>query len=238
MADQVNLLALPLLLPSQSDRRVVSAPYGQASRRTGTLPCINENPGGNYTATVEKTRIVSAPPHSPSKKTNRPISGVEYLNQVENSIRVVTSPTAQSPVKVPEPLNVRKKITNQNFGGSLNYHIEQLEGVLGNYGQHEEDTLQAATNSPVKKKKSWFKRSFKIDSEETLVEPKDERQRTVSCETRQSGSSSATAASSKKRNFSFPFWKSNRNRDSKAMVEGKAADLLLDRFSPLTKMAD
>ncbi|KAM0521180.1 hypothetical protein ACHAPE_002655 [Trichoderma viride] len=222
MADQVNLLALPLLLPSQSDRRVVSAPYGQASRRTGTLPCINENPGGNYTATVEKTRIVSAPPHSPSKKTKRPISGVEYLNQVENSIRVVTSPTAQSPVKIPEPLNVRKKMANQNFDGSLNYHIEQLESVLGNYGQHEEDALQAAaTNSPVKKKKSWFKRSFKLDSEETLVESKDERQRTVSCETRQSGSSSATAASSKKRNFSFPFWKSNRNRDSKAMVEDR-----------------
>ncbi|UKZ67744.1 uncharacterized protein TrAtP1_008902 [Trichoderma atroviride] len=221
MADQVNLLALPLLLPSQSDRRVVSAPYGQVGRRTGTLPCINENPGGNNTAAVEKTRIVSAPPHSPSKKANRPISGVEYLNQVENSIRVVTSPTAQSPVKIPEPLNVRKKITNQNFGDSLNHHIEQLESTLGNYGQHEEDTLQAGINSPVKKKRSWFKRSFKIDSEETLVEPKDERQRTVSCETRQSGSSSATAASSKKRNFSFPFWKSNRNRDSKTMVEDR-----------------
>ncbi|EHK44367.1 hypothetical protein TRIATDRAFT_36309 [Trichoderma atroviride IMI 206040] len=187
MADQVNLLALPLLLPSQSDRRVVSAPYGQVGRRTGTLPCINENPGGNNTAAVEKTRIVSAPPHSPSKKANRPISGVEYLNQVENSIRVVTSPTAQSPVKIPEPLNVRKKITNQNFGDSLNHHIEQLESTLGNYGQHEEDTLQAGINSPVKKKRSC----------------------------------SATAASSKKRNFSFPFWKSNRNRDSKTMVEDR-----------------
>ncbi|KAL7920839.1 hypothetical protein ACQKWADRAFT_328515 [Trichoderma austrokoningii] len=214
-ADQVNLLALPLLLPSQSDRRVVSAPYGQVSRRTGTLPCINENPGpggGGNTTTVEKTRIVSAPPHSPTKKANRPISGLEYLNQVENSIRVVTSPTAQGPVEIPEPLNVRKKITQQNL---------EPESTVGNYGQQEEDILQPGINSPVKKKKSWFKRSFKLDSEETLVESKDERQRTVSSETRQSSSSSATAASSKKRNFSFPFWKSNRNRDSKAMVEDR-----------------
>jgi serine/threonine-protein kinase HSL1 (negative regulator of Swe1 kinase) len=229
MADQVNLLALPLLLPSQSDRRVVSAPYGQVSRRTGTLPCINENPVGSNTANVEKTRIVSAPPHSPSKKAIRPISGVEYLNQVETSIRVVTSPTAQSPVKIPEPLNVRKNAAKQNLAESLNHHLEQLESTMENYEQHEEDNLQAGINSPVKKKKSWFKRSFKLDSEETLVESKDEKQRTVSCETRQSGSSSATA-SSKKRNFSFPFWKSNRNRDSKTMIEGTVIDSLLDTF--------
>ncbi|KAL6896985.1 hypothetical protein GGI43DRAFT_101993 [Trichoderma evansii] len=219
MVDQANLLALPVLLPNQSDRRVVSAPYGQVSRRTGTLPCINENPGGGNTANVEKTRIVSAPPHSPSKKANRPISGVEYLNQVENSIRVVTSPTAQSPVKIPEPLNVRKKVTKEDLGRPLYRHLEQLEGMIGNYEQYEEDTSQSGIHNPAKKKKSWFKRSFKLDSEETLVESKGERQRTVSCETRQSGSSSATAASSKKRNFSFPFWKSNRNRDSKMMIE-------------------
>ncbi|PTB43990.1 hypothetical protein M441DRAFT_44106 [Trichoderma asperellum CBS 433.97] len=221
MVDQVNLLALPLLLPNQSDRRVVSAPYAQVSRRTGTLPCINENPGGGNSANVEKTRIVSAPPHSPSKKANRPISGVEYLNQVENSIRVVTSPTAQGPVEIPEPLNVRKKSTMQNLGGPLYHYAQQPESAVESYGQQKEDTSQPDLHSPVKKKKSWFKRSFKLDSEETLVEPKDERQRTVSCETRQSGSSCATAASSKKRNFSFPFWKSNRNRDSKMMIEDR-----------------
>lgn len=230
MVDQVNLLALPLLLPNQSDRRVVSAPYAQVSRRTGTLPCINENPGGGNSANVEKTRIVSAPPHSPSKKANRPISGVEYLNQVENSIRVVTSPTAQGPVEIPEPLNVRKKSTMQNLGGPLYHYAQQPESAVESYGQQKEDTSQPDLHSPVKKKKSWFKRSFKLDSEETLVEPKDERQRTVSCETRQSGSSCATAASSKKRNFSFPFWKSNRNRDSKMMIEGKVIDLSPDRM--------
>lgn len=227
MLDHANLLALPVLLPNQSDRRVVSAPFGQGSRRTGTLPCINENPGGGNSANGEKTRIVSAPPHSPSKKANRPISGVEYLNQVENSIRVVTSPTAQSPVKIPEPLNVRKQIIKEPLARTL---LEQPERVIGNYGQYDDDIPQPDIYSPVKKKKSWFKRSFKLDSEETLVESKDEKQRTVSCETRQSGSSSATAASSKKRNFSFPFWKSNRNRDSKTIIEGKVADIPPDRI--------
>jgi hypothetical protein len=221
LADQVNLLALPMLLSNQQDRRVVSAPYGQASRRTGTLPCISENPGGGNTTNAEKTRIVSAPPHTPSKKVNRPISGVEYLNQVENSIRVVTSPAAQSPVKIPEPLNVRKKLTKVDLGRPFYHHLEQPENMTRNHERHEQDGLQPNLHSPVKKKKSWFKRSFKLDSDETLVESKDEKQRTVSCETHQSSSTSTTAASSKKRNFSFPFWKSNRNRDSKMIIEGK-----------------
>ncbi|KAM0260620.1 hypothetical protein ACHAQJ_002683 [Trichoderma viride] len=219
LADQANLLALPVLLSNQSDRRVVSAPYGQVSRRTGTLPCISEIPGGGNTSNAEKTRIVSAPPQTPSKKAYRPISGVEYLNHVENSIRVVTSPTAQSPVKIPEPLNVRKKITKVDLGRPFDHHLEQLENTTMNYGRHEQDALQPNPHSPVKKKKSWFKRSFKLDSDETLVGSKDEKQRTVSCETHQSSSSSTTAASSKKRNFSFPFWKSNRNRDSKMIIE-------------------
>lgn len=218
--DHVNGLALPVLLPSRSDRRVVSLPiYGQASRRTGTLPCISENPGGN-TANVEKTRIVSAPPHTPSNKANRDIAGVEYLNQVETSIRVVNSPTAQGPVKIPAPLNVRKKITKEDLGRPLYGQQEAPENMTKNYGPYMQEALQPGLRSPVKKKKSWFKRSFGFDSDdETLVESKDDKQRTVSCETRQSGSTSTTANSSKKRNFSFPFWKSNRNRDSKMIIE-------------------
>lgn len=225
LVDQINRLAFPLLLSNQPDRRVVSAPtYGQVSRRTGTLPCISENPGAN-TANVEKTRIVSAPPHTPSKKARRPMSGVEYLNQVETSIRVVTSPTALSPVKIPEPLNVRKKkLTKESLGQPLQNHQEQKENMVRSYEQYVQDALQTGLHSPVKKKKSWFKRPFKLDIDgETLVESKDDKQRSVSCETRrQSGSSSATATSSKKRNFSFPFWKSNRTRDSKMIIEGKS----------------
>ncbi|PTB68323.1 Pkinase-domain-containing protein [Trichoderma citrinoviride] len=180
LMEQIDRLALPLMLSNQSDRRVVSAPaYGHVSRRTGTLPCISENPGVTA-ANAEKTRIVSAPPQTSSNKTSRPMSGVDYLNHVETSIRVVNSPSALSPVKIPEPLNVRKKPTKESL------------------------------------KTSWFRRSFKPETDgETLAESKDGKQRTVSCETRQSASSSTTANSSKKRNFSFPFWKSNRNRDSK-----------------------
>ncbi|EHK23941.1 uncharacterized protein TRIVIDRAFT_58043 [Trichoderma virens Gv29-8] len=202
LVDEINRLAFPLLLSNQSDRRIVSAPaYGQVSRRTGTLPCISENPGVS-TAIVEKPRIVSAPPHTPPKKASRTMSGAEYLGQVETSIRVVTSPTALSPVKIPEPLNVRKKLTKEDLGQPLQRPREQKEDM----------------------KKSWFKRSFKLDTDgDTLVESKDDKQRTVSCETRQSGSSSTTATSTKKRNFSFPFWKSNRNRDSKLINEYDAS---------------
>ncbi|KAL6827799.1 hypothetical protein V8C40DRAFT_286735 [Trichoderma camerunense] len=198
LVDEINRLAFPLLFSNQPDRRIVSAPaYGQANRRTGTLPCINENPGVS-TVNVDKPRIVSAPPYTPPKKASRPMSGVEYLNQVETSIRVVASPSSLSPVKIPEPLNVRKKSTAEGLGHPLQHQGEQKEDM----------------------KRSWFKRSSKIDTDgETLVESKDGKQRTVSCETRQSSSTSTTATSTKKRNFSFPFWKSNRHRDS-TMING------------------
>ncbi|KAL7929604.1 hypothetical protein V8C35DRAFT_325032 [Trichoderma chlorosporum] len=207
LLDEINRLAFPLLLSNQSDRRVVSAPnYGQVP--------------GVSTVNVEKPRIVSAPPHTPPKKASRPMSGIEYLDQVETSIRVVTSPSALSPVKIPEPLNVRKKLTKEGLGQPLQHPRGPNEGMVANYEQFGQDALQPGFPSLAKKKKSWFRRSSKLDTDgETMVESNGDKQRTVSCETRQSGSSSSTAASTKKRNFSFPFWKSNRSRDSKMINE-------------------
>lgn len=226
LVDEINRLAFPLLFSNQPDRRIVSAPaYGQTSRRTGTLPCISENPGVS-TVNVDKPRIVSAPPYTPPKKTSRPMSGVEYLNQVENSIRVVASPTALSPVKIPEPLNVRKKSIKEGHGESFQHQREHKEDMVRNFEQYAHDTSQPSISSPVKKKKSWFKRSSKLDTDgETLVESKDGKQRTVSCETRNSTSTSTTATSTKKRNFSFPFWKSNRHRDSKMINEDETSQI-------------
>jgi hypothetical protein len=220
LVEQIDRLALPLMLSNKADRRVVSAPaYGHVSRRTGTLPCISENPVVT-TANAEKTRIVSAPPQTPSNKAKRPMSGVDYLNNVETSIRVVNSPSALSPVKIPEPLNVRKKPTKESLVQPLQIQRKQREHIARDHEHYAQDAPQSGNHSPVKKKKSWFRRSFKPETDgETLAEPKDGKQRTVSCETRQSASSSTTANSSKKRNFSFPFWKSNRNRDSK-IIEG------------------
>ncbi|KAL7812881.1 hypothetical protein V8C44DRAFT_364148 [Trichoderma aethiopicum] len=221
LVEQIDRLALPLMmLSNKSDRRVVSAPaYGHVSRRTGTLPCISENPVVT-TGNVEKTRIVSAPPQTPSKKANRPMSGVDYLNHVENSIRVVNSPSALSPVKIPAPLNVRKKPTKESLVQPLQIQRKQRESIVRDNEHYARDGSQSGMQSPVKRKRSWFRRSFKPETDgEPLAESKDGKQRTVSCETRQSASSSTTANSSKKRNFSFPFWKSNRNRDSKIIED-------------------
>ncbi|KAL7817270.1 hypothetical protein V8C26DRAFT_428535 [Trichoderma gracile] len=220
LVEEIDRLALPLLLSNKPDRRVVSAPaYGHVSRRTGTLPCISENPVVT-TANAEKTRIVSAPPQTPSNKASRPMSGVDYLNNVETSIRVVNSPSALSPVKIPEPLNVRKKPTKESLVQPLQIQRKQRETLVREHEHNAQDASQTGLNSPVKKKKSWFRRSFKPETDgEPLAESKDGKQRTVSCETRQSASSSTTAHSSKKRNFSFPFWKSNRNRDSKIIED-------------------
>ncbi|ENH61959.1 Putative serine/threonine-protein kinase HSL1 [Fusarium oxysporum f. sp. cubense race 1] len=100
-AEQVKV-AQPVVLTRHAERRVVSAPaYTQKHKRSAALPSINEAGA----AASDKARIVSAPPHTPTKKGVDRIRGIEYLSQVENSIRVVHSPGDESPVKIPEPLN-------------------------------------------------------------------------------------------------------------------------------------
>ncbi|KAK5994970.1 putative serine/threonine-protein kinase HSL1 [Cladobotryum mycophilum] len=198
--DETSRLALPVLMPKHADRRVVSAPtYTQINKRPGTLPSIKENSG-----VAEKSRIVSAPPHASSKRVNQENGGIEYLTKVEHSIRVVDSPGGQSPVKMPKPLNVRKKTQKEDLGRVL--HRQLAYNAEG--------------------KKSWFKLSFKAEGEVAAAaakEPQDQKPRAASRQTHRSNQE-ATASGSKKRHFSFPFWKSNRNRDSKMMIEDDLDD--------------
>ncbi|KAL6361568.1 hypothetical protein LRP88_05038 [Fusarium phalaenopsidis] len=99
-ADQVKV-AQPVVLTRHAERRVVSAPtYSQRHKKSAGLPSINETGASN-----DKARIVSAPPHTPTRNGGHKDRGMEYLSRVENSIRVVHSPSDQSPVKIPEPLN-------------------------------------------------------------------------------------------------------------------------------------
>ncbi|KAF4449316.1 hypothetical protein F53441_7388 [Fusarium austroafricanum] len=219
-AEQVKV-AQPVVFTKHAERRVVSAPaYTQKHKRNAALPSINE--AGAVAS--DKARIVSAPPHTPTKKGIDRIRGIEYLSQVENSIRVVHSPGDESPVKIPEPLNVRKKVPE----------ADQQNATL--FAQHQEpdstsqrsvDGAPAATtplldpcsNDPqaiIKKKKaSWFKRSSKVESEPSResIEWQDCNSYLTSSDGKRSDSTS-TDAPTKKKTFSFSFWKSNKQRDS------------------------
>ncbi|XP_044721651.1 kinase [Hirsutella rhossiliensis] len=217
--EEATRLALPVLLPRQGDRRVASAPaYSQATRKLSTLPSINENAGIQPTANNDGARIVSAPPHSSATGGREKDRSMEYLSKVENSIRVVHSPGAQSPVKAPKPLNIRKKAVTEDFGRKLQrqlaYHADE----------HDDDAAEPSpqeANGPVKKKKSsWFKRSSRAESESNESEPPSATLATTP-KPAQLADADPTGEAAKKKAFTFPFWKSNKHRDSKMTIPGQ-----------------
>lgn len=227
--DAVYRTAVPILLSKQVERRVVSAPaHSQSTRKTSMLPAINENGGANA-ANYDKARIVSAPPHTPKKPKQRNGS-LEYLSQAENTIRVVHSPTDPSPVKAPAPLNVRKKTVTKSVGRNLHEHFA-YDGEVRN-GLARESSMQNPPDTK-KKKSSWFKRSSKTESENGApMVDMQHTQSSVSLQGRQRSDSltSATGAT-KKKSFSFPFWKSNKNRDSVMSIGEEQEDVADGRQS-------
>lgn len=216
--EEATRLAIPVLLPKQGDRRVASAPaYSQATRKLSTLPSINENAGIQPPNNNDGTRIVSAPPHSSATLRREKDLGMEYLSKVENSIRVVHSPGAQSPVKAPKPLNIRKKTATEDFGRKLQ---RQLAYHANEHDEDAAEPLPQEPSGPVKKKKSWFKRSSKAESEPNESEAQSTTWATAPRQT-PPADADPTGEAAKKRAFAFPFWKSNKHRDSKMTIAGK-----------------
>ncbi|POR32574.1 Putative serine/threonine-protein kinase HSL1 [Tolypocladium paradoxum] len=223
LAGAATRLAVPVLLSRQGDRRVTSAPvYSQPARKLSTLPSINEHSGIRPSEAGDGNRVVSAPPHRQTTKTSERNRSVEYLSKVENTIRVVHSPGAASPVKVPKPLNLRKKkALREDFGRKLH---RQLAYNAEEYGDDAAELSSQDLNVPTKKKKtSWFKRPSKAESESNVAKPQGASPPAVPKQAERSDLDPAADAA-RKSVFSFPFWKSNRARDSKMTVEGNLDD--------------
>ncbi|KAI1069704.1 hypothetical protein LB507_008482 [Fusarium sp. FIESC RH6] len=223
-AEQVKV-AQPVVLTRHVERRVVSAPvHVQKPKLNAALPSINETGA----VVNDKARIVSAPPHTPTKRGVDRLRGIDYLSQVENSIRVVHSPGDESPVKIPEPLNVRKKVSEAHQVHTIPF--VQCSGPEPT-SQHSADGGTSAnttlldrsshdSSTTVKKKKtSWFKRASKVESSHgsDSVEWQDCNSYLTSSDGKRSDSTS-TDAHSKKKTFSFSFWKSNKQRDSSMSI--------------------
>ncbi|KAM0439670.1 hypothetical protein ACHAPT_000762 [Fusarium lateritium] len=225
-ADQVKV-AQPVVLTRHAERRVVSAPtYSQRHKKSAALPSINEGGASN-----DKARIVSAPPHTPTRNGGHKDRGMEYLSRVENSIRVVHSPSDQSPVKMPEPLNVRKKKAIEDEQGqsqlSGQNHKTELNALhsSGSEGPAPTTLLEPSSYDVQvvmkKKKSSWFKRSSKVGSEHSResVEWQDCNSYMTTSDGKRSDSTS-TEIPTKKKTFSFTFWKNNKQRDSIMSIGG------------------
>lgn len=217
--EPVGKLALPVLLPKQVDRRTVSAPaYGQHNKQVTTLPSINEDAVASGQQN-DKARIVSAPPRTPNnKRPNDGNSSMEYLSKVENTIRVVHSPSAVGPVKAPEPLKVRKKAGAE----AAPSHVRRVT-KHSRAGHERVPNASDFTDGTKKRKISWFKRPIRPESATGETMANLETRNVSGASTRSKQSGSASTEGGKKKGFNFTFWKNgSKERDGKMTITGNS----------------
>ncbi|EGX94859.1 serine/threonine protein kinase (Kcc4), putative [Cordyceps militaris CM01] len=216
--DCIAQRAVAVSIPRQVDRRSVSAPASNPNgKKTTVLPSINENFGTNNIAN-DKSRIVSAP-QATSKQMNGSTGDLQYLNNTENTIRmVVDSPVGQVGSRAVEVPIVKRKLTKEELGRKLHLHIAYNADRAVESGPHSGgDEVQ--NGGGVRKMRSWFRRVSRTDSEhETSLE--SQRSPAIS-NSSQEPQSATTDTSSKKRAFSFPFWRNSRTQEQDTAMDGE-----------------
>ncbi|KAJ8128890.1 hypothetical protein O1611_g4742 [Lasiodiplodia mahajangana] len=236
----------------EPNRRIASAPiYSQYSTQWGKdkipLPSINEkfkeeargNDGDGH-------RVVSAPvwytkegsAHMDDHKS------LEFLSQHENTIRLVTSPSAKPRMEsmVPEPPNVYRHTSR---GDTAHLESKQELDLRQRYMNDEpagpsadgqealpEDFKNTAT---IKKKTSWFKRLPKDreDAPNNTSESVSNQPNHLTYAS--SNSSTDPAISSRKKSFSLAFWRNSKDRSEMRM--SRAASEMDNMFSHPTQPA-
>ena len=235
VTDTAERKAIAVMVPRQADRRSVSAPtYNQVSRKAPVLPSIHEHSGGNN-ALGDKSRIVSAPTHAAAKRGNELNGSMEYLRKAENTIRVVSPPNEPTKEKESGPQSLKKRLTKEELGRKLHLQIaynadKSDEPASGSTGDEPNSA------SVVRKKRSWFRRVSKpeTDNGTSAANNQSEKSPAISSNS-QEPQSATTDNSSKKRTFSFPFWKSNRHHDANAMAQGETDHVEDDPALALSK---
>lgn len=227
MVSNLNKL-VPSSKKAEEDRRAVSAPiYSRYSTQWGKdtvpLPSIHE-------AQHINARNPSAPvPGRTTSGTSTDDKALEYLARQENTIRVVQSPSMKrSPVKAPAPLNIRKCSANSGAQVQQEVNLRQqfAHDELTKTIPEESATLsQRSSSGGMRKKSSWFKRASK-DKEDVFKS----HQGSTSGHTEElsyaesSVSSAPTMPPTKKKSFSFAFWRNSK--DEQQMQLSLAGKLL------------
>lgn len=237
MSKFVGRIAKPVLLPKH-ERRVVSAPaHTQDGKGHEHLPSISENSPDFGGAEPDRARIVSAPPKTPRGQADA--DGLDYLSRMGNTIRVVNSPSATSPV--PRPLNVRKKHPEKTAeANTSNLRQAYMHGAISEDTTEDPATasLQPAETAAKKKKTSWFRRQSKESRGGTSVRSEDTQwtgrtentwpATVTSCSTGPSGPQTPTSQAEmplpvpeRKKSFGFLFWKNNKKSDGQMSLAGE-----------------
>jgi serine/threonine protein kinase len=216
VTDTAERKAISIMVPRQVDRRSVSAPtYNQVSKKAPVLPSIHEHSGGPG----DKSRIVSAPTHTSARRGNELNGSMEYLSKAENTIRVVSPANEPANEKESGPQSLRKKLTKEELGRKL--HLQ----IAYNADKSDDPASSSIGDEPnsvgvVRKKHSWFRRVSKPETDDDTSPTNIQSQKSPAISTgSQEPPSATTDNSSKKRAFSLPFWKNNRNHDTNGMAQ-------------------
>ncbi|KAK3938408.1 hypothetical protein QBC46DRAFT_440550 [Diplogelasinospora grovesii] len=213
-----------------SERRAVSDPvHSQPGKDTRLLPSIYENtPEGWRHGVVGKQRAVSSPTGTPYHHTDTSLEhkGLDYLAKAENTIRVVVSPTAvqtEDRFKIPAPLNIRKvargvsettaRPASAPFRPGSRQDFTHGGGHQGCAPDGHNHSVSCDAAVPAKRRvTSWFRRSVKEDlsgSSFVTVADTSLASREIDFET----DAGQAPRPSKKKSFSFPFWKSSKTEN-------------------------
>ncbi|KAF3014269.1 hypothetical protein E8E14_011139 [Neopestalotiopsis sp. 37M] len=241
---------------ADNDQRIVSAPiYSQYSTQWGRdaipLPSISEGRREVSSADTGKHRTSSAPTVKTPVAESTPNYGrertaLDYLSRQENTICMVSSPgDGQSPVRIPAPLNIRKKVANSAAAQpprkilSLRqqYAFDEIQDTIP-----EEPPTPSTKSipSPTRKKSSWFKRGSKDKDEVFESSEHFHSDHTTSVpQTSSTNSAGTDLLPAKKRSFSFAFWRNSHKstENMKLSVAGKHFSIFVDE-QDLTKNAD
>lgn len=256
----VSLTVAPLNLPSIHQRRTTSAPvYAQYARDSHPLPSIFEN---SPSPTAGTPRIVSAPHPGGAAPLTTPNAdkNLRFLANAENTIRVVESPTARkstASVLLPEPLNVRKKVSSvtaakvpetrkdsQESYAKKRYSFHgQLQDLPEELTVNKKSSSAGSSIGPKKKLSTWFRRASKTSSKGDITETPDASilvdeqlpEPAPAGPPQRFGSTSTSAAppvtSQPAKKKSIMFWKASRssNRMSIAGTQRKLLPIVLSR---------
>ncbi|KAI0019912.1 hypothetical protein F4780DRAFT_401442 [Xylariomycetidae sp. FL0641] len=206
----------------ESDLRAVSAPiYSQFSTQWGKdtipLPSISERQKEDSRSS-HKPRTVSAPTQSSKSRPHaaKERAGLDYLAHQENTIRVVTSPSA-----LPAPLNIPRK-ASRNVNAPPKPRQEpglRRESVNVKVGRQEtipEEPLtptQEDSPIPAKKKSSWFKRNSKDKDDAFTTKAGSVSSTTdfVTCTDTTSTAAAPIPPARRKKSFSLAFWRTPKD---------------------------
>ncbi|KAI1755765.1 hypothetical protein F4782DRAFT_367679 [Xylaria castorea] len=230
------------IVEEEAKRRVASVPiYSQCSTQWGRdkipLPSINEkSKEDNNCNAGNRYRIVSAPVWYAKAGSAQvdDTTGLKYLSQHDNTIRIVNSPSTKphTEVEAAEITNTRKHVSRgvSAYSGSkqeFNLRQRYMSDEPASFSADAQEALSKdlPKSNATKKKASWFKRGSKDQDDVFNTEGESTSIQTKRLTYASTNSSTDPVVPAKKKSFNLAFWRNDKNQSEARMSQaGSEAD--------------